>query len=111
MGIEVGRHSSSRQNSAYGVNVFTESLSFEFESLPFDSIPLNFGTFPTVPKSIRIPHYSSSFDSGVTHNSASNDLSSESAITPISNLIEKGENSFAVSIDSPEILIYPWFRC
>ena len=26
---------SSRQNSAYGVNVFTESLSFEFESLPF----------------------------------------------------------------------------
>ena len=77
----------------------------------FDSIPLNFGTFPTVPKSIRIPHYSSSFDSVAFHNSASNDLSSESAVTPISNLIEKGGNSFAVSIDSPEILIYPWFRC
>ena len=82
---------SSRQNSAYGVDVFTESLPFEFESLPSDSIPLNFGTFLSVPKSIRIPHYSSSFDSGAFHNSTSNDLSSESAVTPISNLIEKGE--------------------
>ena len=56
----------------------------------FDSIPLNFGTFHTVPKSIRIPHYSSSFDSGAFHNSASNDLSSESVVTPISNWIENG---------------------
>ena len=55
----------------------------------FDSIPLNFGTFPAVPKSIRVLHYSSSFDFGVFHNSTSNDLSSESAVTPISNWIEK----------------------
>src|SRR5574338_1563934 len=58
---------SSRQNSTYRVNVFTESLSFEFQSLPFDSIPLNFGTFPAVPNFIRVPHYSSSSNSGAPH--------------------------------------------
>src|SRR5574338_510019 len=66
--IMAGRYSwyqsfgSSRQNLTYRVNVFTESLSFEFQSLPFDSIPLNFGTFPAVSKFIRVLHYSSSFN-------------------------------------------------
>src|SRR5574338_1072538 len=53
---------SSRKNLTYRVNVFTESLSFEFQSLPFDTIPLNFGPFPSVSKFIRVLHYSSSFN-------------------------------------------------
>src|SRR5574338_1131108 len=58
---------SSRQNSTYRVNVFTESLSFEFQSLLSDLISLNFGTFPTVPNFIRVLHYSSSSNSGAPH--------------------------------------------
>src|SRR5574338_661264 len=69
---------SSRQNSTYRVNVFTESLSVEFQSLPFDSIPLNFGTFSTVPNFIRVPYYSTSLNSGAPHTSIFNDISNRS---------------------------------
>ena len=63
----------------------------------FDSIPLTFGTFPVVPKSIRVPHYLSSFVSGVSHNSTSKDLHNESAVSPTSNLFVKGENPFTTT--------------
>src|SRR5574338_367778 len=73
---------SSRQNLTYRVNVFTESLSFEFQSLPSESISLIFGTFPTVPNFIRVPHYSSPFNSGAPHNSILNDIYNRSAVSP-----------------------------
>ena len=56
-----------------------------------------FGTFPAGPKSIRVPHYLSSFVSGVSHNTTSKDLHNESAVSPTSNLFVKGGNSFTTA--------------
>jgi hypothetical protein len=77
---------SSRQNSAYGVDVFTESLSFELNLSLLTRFLWILERSLRFQKSILIPRYSSSLDSGVSHNSTSNDLYSELAVPPISKI-------------------------
>lgn len=64
--------------------------------------------FPTVPKFIRVPYYLSSFYSGATHNSTSNDLYNESAVSPNFKWFIKGWNSFTMTSTYRRFL-YPRF--
>ena len=93
----------SRQNFTYRVNIFTESLSFEFQSLPLTQflwiLERSLGS-----EIHSCPHYSSS-NSGVSHNSILNGIYNRSAVSPISEWFVKEQNSFIIGIDLPEISV------
>ena len=82
-----------QNHSHSSFNLFLWLNSFEFWNVP------------SVPKFIRVLHYSSSFNSGAPHNSILNDIYNRSAVSPIFEWFEKGWNSFTIGIDLPEISV------